>query len=106
MQPTLDESPFPEGFDPIEGLLAYLRAHQALRTVLFLIMGLLTLLVFVQYPAPESEGADEERAFRDSTPLDDETLSEEELAALAEPWDPSTAISLDEYFKQRAERAS
>jgi hypothetical protein len=105
MQPTLDDSPFPVGFDPIEGLLAYLRAHQALRTVLF-VVGLLVLLFLFQYPAPESDGADDERAFRESTPFDDETLSDEELAALAEPWDPRTAISLDEYFKQRAGGAS
>jgi hypothetical protein len=47
-----------------------------------------------------------EEAFRASLEVDDEPLDDDDLAALAEPWDPVTAVSLDAHFARRTPRGS
>ena len=55
-------------------------------------------------PTERAEPVDLEESLA-SRPVDDEPLDDEDRAALAEPWDPTTAVSLDEHFARRA-RAS
>jgi hypothetical protein len=97
-QPTLDQSPFPNGFEPAKAAEEYLRSHQAGKLVLFLI-GMLILLGLVGYPTPEEKRSG---SYLDTIPFDDEPLDDEDRAALEESREG--AISLDEYFERRAGR--
>jgi len=107
MNPTLDSSDFPQGFDHVKGALAYLRAHKAAKWSAYLAM----TFAFVSIASVSATLSfalitlllEREDAF----PFDDESLDDEDRAAIADARaGRGSYVPLDEYFERRADRAS
>lgn len=101
-QPTLEEPGFPDGFDPAQAALEYLRAHNAAMWAMVLVIVFALLALVVGQPAQADRDAE-----RSTFPLDDEPLDDEDHAAIAEARHGGSAyVPLETYFERRIDRAS
>jgi len=107
--PTL-EQPFPDDFDPVASLFAYVKPVAAFRAYLLehepfrlvaTVIGVLLVSIAARAPS-KSFSRDRMAEFLETLPVDDERLSEAERVALDEPYDRESLITLEEFRARRA----